>query len=641
MTDSSISLQPRVFNVAWPAAALLLTLAAGAFDPASQARAEARVRNAEDLLVVDCLLPGQVRKLGAMSTFMSARRPVRTTQADCEIRGGEYVAYDRANYQTALKVWLGQAEAGDADAQNYVGEIYLKGLGTDPDYGRAAQWFEKSAAKGSKRAKINLGYLYESGQGVSQDLPKALNLYRDASGISGEELVFASSVNAQTQQTQAENRALREQISSEQQKSQQLRSKLEQLKQQLQQKQQSYEKTQHALNDVRVQLDVEQAKVGVDRDPQFAKLKSEMDARARALTEQQAKLDAERRTNAKQLADAEAKVAAMQAREQQAAQKPTSKDDKDMQALQASAAQMNAALGETRARSKQLEQQMAQLEQQRQTDQAQFDSARAALAEQRAQNEDSKKMLHLMDAQLAEKRQELARQREQMQALQEQVDAGKAGATASVASTSSSGALRVEILQPPLSLTRGGNKPAASVPAAQDGMDIVGRVLAPAGLAALDVNERTVSADNGGIFKTHITVASAGTPVHVSAQDKAGGKAVLDFMLVPGPGGKSATHASIGGDPAHALYPWAPWISQMSKPASTLRTVASRQTSIMPLMSLIDISIGVDEPGRGAAMGLGETPIHGLKPRAASLSSNGLKSFHGTSLDALRPACPN
>jgi hypothetical protein len=78
-------------------------------------------RNPEDLLIVDCLLPGQVRKLGANSSFMSARRPARTTQADCEIRGGEYVSYDRADYQTALKVWLGQAEMGDADAQNYVG----------------------------------------------------------------------------------------------------------------------------------------------------------------------------------------------------------------------------------------------------------------------------------------------------------------------------------------------------------------------------------------------------------------------------------------------------------------------------------------------------------------------------------------
>ena len=46
---------------------------------------------AETLLVVDCLLPGQVRKLGRQMTFLTARRPIKTSAQDCEIRGGEYV----------------------------------------------------------------------------------------------------------------------------------------------------------------------------------------------------------------------------------------------------------------------------------------------------------------------------------------------------------------------------------------------------------------------------------------------------------------------------------------------------------------------------------------------------------------------
>ncbi|HSN00842.1 MAG TPA: hypothetical protein VLS52_07535, partial [Rudaea sp.] len=92
------------------AAALLCSATAGIWLPAAPSYATVTTRNPEDLLIVDCLLPGQVRKLGRSATFMSARRPIRTTQADCEIRGGEYVSYDRANYQTALKVWMGQAE---------------------------------------------------------------------------------------------------------------------------------------------------------------------------------------------------------------------------------------------------------------------------------------------------------------------------------------------------------------------------------------------------------------------------------------------------------------------------------------------------------------------------------------------------
>ena len=67
---------------------------------------EAQARNADALMVVDCLLPAQVRKLGQQFSYLAARRAIKTTGTDCEIRGGEYVAYDRASYATALKIWL-------------------------------------------------------------------------------------------------------------------------------------------------------------------------------------------------------------------------------------------------------------------------------------------------------------------------------------------------------------------------------------------------------------------------------------------------------------------------------------------------------------------------------------------------------
>ncbi len=148
----------------------------------------------DHLLVVDCLLPGQIRKLGQQATYLTPRRPIKTTAQDCEIRGGEYVAYDRASYATALKVWLPQAETGDPAAQTYVGEIYEKGLGIQADYALAARWYRKAADQGYSRAKINLGYLYEHGLGVEMDLVTAMNWYREASGLTDGELQFVSSV---------------------------------------------------------------------------------------------------------------------------------------------------------------------------------------------------------------------------------------------------------------------------------------------------------------------------------------------------------------------------------------------------------------------------------------------------------------
>jgi hypothetical protein len=517
--------------------------------PATPVHATLTTRNPEDLLIVDCLLPGQVRKLGRSATFMSARRPIRTTQADCEIRGGEYVSYDRANYQTALKVWMGQAEAGDAEAQNYVGEIYMKGLGTEPDYAKASAWFEKAAAQNNRRARVNLGYLYEQGLGVPKDMAKALNLYREASGIDNDKLVFASTVTAQVQEAKSESAALRAQLATEQEKSAQLRAQVGKLKTELQQKQQSYRKSQSELDGVRRKLDAEQASVGANADPRYARLKAEAQERDAGFAAEQSKLQAQQQASARQLADAQAQITALSQREQQLlANQSTPDNDQALSALRLSAAQMDAALRESRQRMEQTQRQLAQNEQQRADAQAKFDQARVELAREHAQNESSKQLLKLMEAQLSEKRQELASQRTQMAGLQAQIDGAHVAALPPGFSTASlNGDLRVEILQPALSVTRGLNKPAASVPPAQNGIDVVGRVQAPSGLTSLSLNGQTVTVDAGGVFKMHVALNGGNdTAVRVDALDKAGGQAVLDFLLVPGPGGGDAGIARQG-----------------------------------------------------------------------------------------------
>jgi hypothetical protein len=142
-------------------------------------------QDADALLIVDCALPAQVRQLGTGITYLAPRRATKTSASDCAIRGGEYVAYDRASLATSLKIWLPQAEAGDKSAQTNVGEIYEKGLGTAPDYTNAAKWYQKAAEQGYPRALTNLGFLYEQGLGVSRDAVAALKFYRQATGIAG------------------------------------------------------------------------------------------------------------------------------------------------------------------------------------------------------------------------------------------------------------------------------------------------------------------------------------------------------------------------------------------------------------------------------------------------------------------------
>ncbi len=186
----------------------------------------AKADSVDDLYIVDCLLTGQVRRLGG-TTFLTPRRAIRTTAQDCQIRGGEYVAYDRADYRTALNVWLEPAEAGDPEAQNYVGEIFEKGLGTEPDYVSAATWYRRAADQGYARSQINLGFLYEQGLGVAQDRTRALNLYRRASGAVEDPLVYRSDMDAEMEALRAQ---LGAQVAQAERQAQTLQQQLQRLK---------------------------------------------------------------------------------------------------------------------------------------------------------------------------------------------------------------------------------------------------------------------------------------------------------------------------------------------------------------------------------------------------------------------------
>lgn len=163
----------------------------------------AHADDAEEYSVVNCLLPGQIRRLGGM-TYVGKRKPLKTTVGECKSRGGEYVLDEPASFQAALRIWQEAANRGDAEAQYYTGEIYEKGLaGQQPDYQLAAAWYQKAASQGYKRAAVNLGRLYEQGLGVKQDEAEAVRLYRQAAGLdkNSDALLMESAVAAGAERT--------------------------------------------------------------------------------------------------------------------------------------------------------------------------------------------------------------------------------------------------------------------------------------------------------------------------------------------------------------------------------------------------------------------------------------------------------
>ena len=83
------------------------------------------------------------------------------------------LAYRRGDYARAAPILLRRAEAGEARAQAYVGEMYSEGLGLPRDLAEAARWLRRASEQGEPGAQYLLGLAYDKGRGVKQDFVEA------------------------------------------------------------------------------------------------------------------------------------------------------------------------------------------------------------------------------------------------------------------------------------------------------------------------------------------------------------------------------------------------------------------------------------------------------------------------------------
>ncbi len=109
--------------------------------------------SADQATWVHCVLPGQVRRLGAFSTSVTPRRTVKLSPAQCQAGGGEYV--EPQDYSAAIKMWLPMASEGIPDAQTTLGELFDQ----RGDKALAKSWYEKAAAQGDARSMVSLAGL--------------------------------------------------------------------------------------------------------------------------------------------------------------------------------------------------------------------------------------------------------------------------------------------------------------------------------------------------------------------------------------------------------------------------------------------------------------------------------------------------
>ncbi len=92
--------------------------------------------------------------------------------ASADVKGG-VKAYQRGDYETAMRELKPLAERDDVDAQYHLGEMYLHGHGVGRNFVTAAAWYAKAAEAGHPRAQETLGGLHAVGLGVPQDIGTA------------------------------------------------------------------------------------------------------------------------------------------------------------------------------------------------------------------------------------------------------------------------------------------------------------------------------------------------------------------------------------------------------------------------------------------------------------------------------------
>jgi predicted nucleic acid-binding Zn-ribbon protein len=457
-------------------------------------------QNADRLLVVDCALPGQVRQLGTGITYMAPRRAVKTTASDCAIRGGEYVAYDRANYASALKVWLPSAQSGDKVAQTNVGEIYEKGVGTAPDYATAALWYQKASDQGYPRASINLGFLYEQGLGVTRDQAVALKLYRKAAGLEG-------SINLDG----APATASKEELDS-------MRKELERTRQDL-------EKARRALDEERLKSSQEIERL----------LQKKMQAAAAGNTEETRRLEALLKERETELEKKRAQVAQTeQANESFKAR---------LASLEGESASLRQDLDAARQQLAQSQRDIdtrktAAADAQRKLDAMQADIARQKSAPAPA----DPARIKALEAEIEKSKAEIARQRQDVVRLETDVSGykdkvAKLEQKPEPAKQSPPKQLvamappSIQIIDPPIVVTR--DTATIKVRSGVGARPIIGRVTSAAGLLSFTANDVPQELDGEGYFKTSVDLGAGKTRVTVVAVDKQGKRAMLEFFLEP------------------------------------------------------------------------------------------------------------
>lgn len=111
----------------------------------------------------------------ATALFVFAANAVSAADLDTGL-----AAYGQGDHETAMAELRPLAEEGIAEAQHFLGLMYLLGQGVAEDGYQASTWFLKAAEQGHGYAQLRLARIYDNGLGVPPHDADAVAWYRRA-----------------------------------------------------------------------------------------------------------------------------------------------------------------------------------------------------------------------------------------------------------------------------------------------------------------------------------------------------------------------------------------------------------------------------------------------------------------------------
>ena len=140
-------------------------------------------KEGEDWDEVEMIIEARLAEMQTEKEIVSAATPqmdaIELKDAN-ELHNEGIRYYNSQNYEEAAKWFRKAAEQGHVYAQYNLGYCYDSGEGVTQNYEEAAKWYRKAAEQGRVEAQFSLGCCYYSGEGVTQNHEEAAKWFRKA-----------------------------------------------------------------------------------------------------------------------------------------------------------------------------------------------------------------------------------------------------------------------------------------------------------------------------------------------------------------------------------------------------------------------------------------------------------------------------